>query len=99
MAGFNFAAGRSNNMVAAEAAGKVTIGRWARRYGVSAAAAVAVMQPSEAHHTGTGRRGRSRLTPVIAGDCEPTAEQVAAMKEFDRAAKAAKQTPPEEATK
>ncbi len=94
MAGFDYEAGRSNNMVAAEERGMVTIGRWARRYKVSAAAARAIMRPHEAHHTGTGRRGKSRLTYVIAGDCEPTAEQLAAMRDFDAAAKAAKEEQP-----
>jgi hypothetical protein len=84
MAGFDYAQGRSNNMVAAEDRGMVTIGRWAKRHGVSARAAIEVMRPTEAHHTGTGRRGKSRLTAVIAGDCEPTAEQVAAMQAWDR---------------
>lgn len=84
MAGFDFAAGRSNNMVAAEAAGKITIGRWAKRHGVSARAAIEVMRPAEAHHTGTGRRGKSRLTPVIAADLEPMPEQLAAMQAWDR---------------
>jgi hypothetical protein len=83
MAGFDYAAGRSNNMVEAESRGMVTIGRWARRFKVSAAAAVAVMRPTEAHHTGTGRRGKSRLTPVIDAATEPTAEQLAAMRAFD----------------
>lgn len=94
MAGFNYELGRSNNMVAAEEAGKITIGRWAKRFRVSARAAVAIMRPSEAHHTGTGRRGKSRLTPVIEGDREPTSDQLAAMREFDRAAKAARSAPP-----
>lgn len=85
MAGFNYGLGRSNNMVAAEASGKITIGRWAKRHKVSAAAAGAVMQPCEAHHTGTGRPGKSRLTPVIQADREPTADQLARMQEFDRA--------------
>lgn len=84
MAGFDYAAGRSNNMVAAESRGMVTIGRWARRHGVSARAATEVMQPTEAHHTGTGRRGRSRLTPVIDSATEPTEEQLAAMQAWDR---------------
>jgi hypothetical protein len=83
MAGFDFAAGRSNNMVEAELRGMVTIGRWGKRFGVSAAAVEAVMRPSEAHHTGTGRRGKSRLTPVIDSTLEPTAEQLAAMQAFD----------------
>lgn len=83
MAGFNYEAGRSNNMVAAEAAGKVVISRWARKYKVSAAAAVAVMQPAEAHHTGTGRRGKSRLTPVIDANAVPTDAQLAAMLAWD----------------
>ena len=94
MAGFDYEAGRSNNMVAAEGRGMVTIGRWAKRFGVSAAAAVNVMRPAEAHHTGTGRRGKSRLTPVIDGDTEPTAVQVAAMKALDAAAKHLKEAPP-----
>lgn len=84
MAGFDFEAGRSNNMVAAEDRGMITIGRWAKRHGVSAAAAVEVMHPTEAHHTGTGRRGTSRLTPVIDSAAEPTAEQLAAMLAWDR---------------
>lgn len=83
MAGFDYKRGRSNNMVAAEKAGKITIGRWAKRYGVSAKAATWVMQPTEAHHTGTGRRGKSRLTPVLPRELEPTAEQLAAMKRWD----------------
>jgi hypothetical protein len=62
----------------------ITIGRWAKRHGVSAGAAVEVMRPSEAHHTGTGRRGKSRLTPVIARDTEPTPEQLAALQAWDR---------------
>ncbi|MFA5266290.1 MAG: hypothetical protein WC378_20900 [Opitutaceae bacterium] len=81
-------------MVSAEAAGKITIGRWAKRFGVSAAAAVEVMSPTEAHHTGTGWRGKSRLTPVIDSDSTPTDAQVAAMKAFDESAKAAKSAPP-----
>lgn len=84
MAGFNYELGRSNNMVEAERRGMITIGRWAKRYGVSARAAVEVMQPCEAHHTGTGRRGKSRLTPVIESDLEPTAEQLERMKAWDR---------------
>jgi len=83
MSGFNFALGRSNNMVVAEDRGMMTIGRWGKRHGVSARAAVEVMHPAEAHHTGTGRRGKSRLTPVIASDCEPSAEQLAAMRAWD----------------
>jgi len=83
MAGFNYEAGRSNNMVAAEDEGKLTAGRWGKRYGVSAAAVVAVMKPTEAHHTGTGRRGKSRLTSVLSGDLRPTDEQLAAMRAFD----------------
>lgn len=83
MACFNYELGRSNNMVAAEERGMVTLGRWAKRHGVSARAAQEVMRPTEAHHTGTGRRGKSRLTYVIAGDLEPTAEQLAAMREWD----------------
>lgn len=94
MAGFNFELGRSNNMVAAESRGMITIGRWAKRFKVTAAAAVAVMQPPEAHHTGTGRRGKSRLTQVIDSAVEPTAEQIETMRDFDRAAKAAKEAPP-----
>jgi hypothetical protein len=96
MSGFNYAAGRSNNMMAAESRGMVTIGRWARQYGVSAAAAVEVMRPGEAHHTGTGRVGKSRLTPVIDGDREATPEEISVMKELDRAAKAARAAPPRE---
>ena len=84
MAGFDYAAGRSNNMIAAEANGMVTIGRWAKRLGVSARAAVEVMSPGEAHHTGTGWPGRSRLTPVIDAATEPTPEQLAAMQAWDR---------------
>lgn len=83
MAGFDYSRGRSNNMVAAEDRGMLTIGRWAKRYGVSARAATEVMQPCEAHHTGTGRRGKSRLTPVIERDREPTAEELAAMRVWD----------------
>jgi len=84
MAGFDHQLGRSNNMVLAEAAGKVTIGRWAKRHKVSARAAVEVMRPGEAHHTGTGHRGKSRLTPVIDSTVEPTSEQVTAMQAWDR---------------
>ena len=84
MAGYNYQAGRSNNMVDAEARGMITIGRWAKRHGVSARAAVEVMQPSEAHHTGTGRRGKSRLTAVIEVACEPTAAQLIEMRSWDR---------------
>jgi hypothetical protein len=87
MAGFNFSAGRSNNMLAAEAAGMVTIGRWAKRHGVSAKAAESVMRPTEAHHTGTGRRGSTRLTYVIEGSKEPTPEQLEAMRAFDAGAR------------
>lgn len=94
MAGFNYELGRSNNMVSAEDRGMITIGRWAKKHKVSAAAAQAIMQPSEAHHTGTGRRGKSRLTAVIAGDLVPTQEQLAAMRDFDVQAKAAKVAPP-----
>ena len=83
-AGFDHEAGRSNNMVAAEREGMITVGRWAKHYGVSARAAVEVMQPAEAHHTGTGRRGKSRLTPVIAADAVPTAAQLTAMLTWDR---------------
>lgn len=83
MAGFNYELGRSNNMVAAEERGMVTLGRWGRRHGVSARAVEEVMHPTEAHHTGTGRRGKSRLTYVIAGDLVPTAEQLAAMQAWD----------------
>lgn len=83
MAGFDFSRGRSNNMIDAEARGMLTIGRWGKRYGVSAAAVEAVMRPTEAHHTGTGRRGKSRLTPVIEAVLEPTAEQLEAMRAFD----------------
>jgi len=98
MAGFDYAAGRSNNMVEAEARGMVTIGRWAKRHGISARAAKAIMRPSEAHHTGTGFRGRSRLTPVIDADTEPSADELAEMRAYDpeqierdrRAAEAAK---------
>jgi hypothetical protein len=84
MAGFNHNAGRSNNMVEAEEHGLVTIGRWAKKHGVTARAAVEVMNPSEAHHTGTGRRGKSRLTPVILESTTPTGEQLEAMKAWDR---------------
>jgi hypothetical protein len=84
MAGFNFEEGRSHNMCAAEARGMVTIGRWAKRHKVSARAACEVMQPTEAHHTGTGRHGKSRLTPVISAATEPTADQLAAMQAWDR---------------
>jgi hypothetical protein len=84
MAGFNHDLGRSNNMLAAEERGQVTVGRWAKKYGVTARAAVEVMNPSEAHHTGTGRRGKSRLTPVINESTVPTAEQLEAMKAWDR---------------
>ena len=83
MAGFNYELGRSNNMVTAESRGMITIGRWAKKHGCSAAAAVAVMWPSEAHHTGTGRRGKSRLTAVIDRELVPTAEQLEAMRAFD----------------
>lgn len=83
MAGFNFELGRSNNMVTAEERGMVTLGRWGRRHGVSARAVQEVMRPTEAHHTGTGRRGTSRLTYVIEADREPTAEQLAAMRAWD----------------
>jgi len=83
MAGFDYSLGRSNNMVAAEEEGKITIGRWAKRHGVSARAATEIMQPYEAHHTGTGRRGKTRLTPVMPASLEPTAEQLAAMKAWD----------------
>lgn len=93
MAGFNHTAGRSNNMVAAEERGMEVVSTWGKRHGVSAAAALAVMRPSEAHHTGTGRRGKSRLTYVLSGT-EPTTEQLEAMREHDRAAKAAKSAPP-----
>lgn len=92
MAGFNYELGRSNNMVAAEDRGMITIGRWAKRHGVSAAAAQEIIRPTEAHHTGTGRRGKSRLTFVIASEIEPTAGQLSAMREFDRAAKSAKES-------
>ena len=84
VSGFNYEVGRSNNMVAAEENGQVTIGRWAKRHGVSARAACEIMQPSEAHHTGTGRRGKSRLTPVIARETVPSADQLASMKAWDR---------------
>ena len=94
MAGFNYECGRSNNMVAAESRGLITIGRWAKRHGVSAAAAVAVMNPNEAHHTGTGRFGKSRLTPVIDADATPTNEQLAEMKAFDAKAAADKAAAP-----
>lgn len=90
MAGFDFSAGCSNNMLAARARGMVNAGTWGRRFRVSAAAVVAVMRPTEAHHTGTGLRGRSRLTPVLPGYLQPTEEQLAAMRAFDSAAKAAK---------
>jgi len=93
MAGFDFSSGCSNNMLAARDRGMVNAGIWGKRYRVSAAAVMAVMEPTEAHHTGTGHRGRSRLTPVLPGDLEPTAEQVAAMREFDRAAREAKAAP------
>lgn len=83
MAGFNFELGRSNNMVTAEERGMVTLGRWGRRHGVSARAVQEVMRPTEAHHTGTGRRGKSRLTYVIAAATTPTAEQLAAMRAWD----------------
>lgn len=83
MAGFDYDTGRSNNMMTAEATGKTTIGRWAKRHGVSARAATEIMRPIEAHHTGTGRRGKSRLTPVIASETEPTTEQLAAMRAWD----------------
>lgn len=84
MAGFNFEKGRSNNMVEAEESrGKITIGRWAKKINVSARAAIAVMQPTEAHHTGTGRRGKSQLTSVIDADLVPTTDQVAAMRAWD----------------
>ena len=84
MAGFDYQAGRSNNMVLAESNGKVTIGRWAKRHGVSARAAVEVMRPSEAHHTGTGRVGKSRLTPVIGRAVEPSPAELSAMRAWDR---------------
>lgn len=83
MAGFNYELGRSNNMVAAEERGMITLGRWGRRYGVSARAVQEVMRPTEAHHTGTGRRGKSRLTYVIEAATTPTAEQLAAMRAWD----------------
>ncbi|MFQ5591319.1 MAG: hypothetical protein ACE5HE_09170 [Phycisphaerae bacterium] len=83
MAGFNHERGRSNNMVDAEARGMVTVGRWARRHGVSARAAVEVMRPDEAHHTGTGRRGKSRLTHVLPRELEPSAGQLEAMRAWD----------------
>ena len=84
MSGFNFEVGRSNNMLDAEERGMLTAGRWGRLHGgFSATAVVAVMRPSEAHHTGTGRRGKSRLTPVLDGDVGPTAEQTVAMRAFD----------------
>lgn len=91
MAGFDYSAGRSNNMIAAEERGMITIGRWAKAHGVSARAATEVMNPTEAHHTGTGRRGTSRLTPVIAGDMVPSAEQLAAMQAWDRGQRPAAQ--------
>ncbi len=94
MAGFSFSAGCSNNMLAARERGMVNASTWGRRHGVSAAAVVEVMRPGEAHHTGTGRRGRSRLTPVLPDDLEPTGEQLAAMRAFDAAARAAKAAPP-----
>lgn len=94
MAGYNYNAGRSNNMVAAESEGKVVVSQWAKRYRVSAAAAVEVMQPGEAHHTGTGRRGKSRLTPVLDWEQEPTEAKLAAMRQFDADKKAAKTAAP-----
>ena len=83
MAGFNFELGRSNNMVAAEERGMVTIGRWARKYHVTAKAAKIVMDPDEAHHTGTGRPGKSRLTYVIERDTVPTDAQLVKMRAID----------------
>lgn len=90
MAGFNYSLGCSNNMLAARERGMVNVGTWGRRWGVSAAAVIEVMRPAEAHHTGTGRRGRSRLTYVIAGATEPTADQLAAMRGFDAEMRLAK---------
>jgi hypothetical protein len=90
MAGFNFLAGRSNNMVLAESQGKITIGRWGKRYKVSAAAVMRIMCPTEAHHTGTGYRGKSRLTYVIHGETVPTEEQLERMRKFDADRRAAK---------
>lgn len=83
MAGFDYSAGRSNNMVAAEERGMITLGRWAKRHGVSAAAAKHVMHPSEAHHTGTGRRGKSRLTYVLPAALEPSESELASMRAWD----------------
>ena len=83
MAGFDYAAGRSNNMIAAESRGMVTVGRWGRKYKVSARAVMEVMRPAEAHHTGTGWQGRSKLTYVIEADLVPSAEQLAAMRAWD----------------
>lgn len=94
MSGFNYELGKSNNALDAIERGMTTLGRWAKRHGVSAAAAESVMRPTEYHHTGTGRRGKSRATWYVAADLEPTAEHLSAMKEFDRAAKVAKQAPP-----
>jgi len=83
MAGFNYDSGCSNNMLEARERGMMNIGAWGRRYRVSAAAVENVMCPTEAHHTGTGRRGTSRLTYVISTKLEPTADQVAEMKRYD----------------
>lgn len=87
MAGFNYEAGKSNNMVSAEARGMLTLGRWAKKFGVKATAAAvkAVMQPTEAHHTGTGRVGKSRLSFVLDSAVGPNAEQIARMIDFDAA--------------
>lgn len=90
MAGFDYSQGKSNNALAAEAGGKITLGRWAKRYGVTAAAAKAVMNVYEYHHTGTGRRGKSRETYYIASTWQASPEQIAEMKAWDRTARLAK---------
>jgi len=82
--GYDYGEGRSRRMIQAEVEGKITIGRWAKRHGVSVRAAVEVMALTEAHHTGTGRRGRTRLTYVIEADAEPTTEQLEAMQAWNR---------------
>ena len=94
MAGFNYSLGRSNNMVSAESRGMITIGRWAKKIKVSAAAARYVMQPREAHHTGTGHTGKSRLTSVIDEATNPTDEQLREMRAFDASASVEKSAAP-----
>lgn len=63
----------------------LTLGRWARRHKLraSAAAVLAVMQPTEAHHTGTGRVGKSRISYVLPASQAPTQEQREAMLAHD----------------